>query len=403
MIKEKISNVWNYPINSSQIYFLAFIVYFLPTFLNDTTFAEIIGDHRLRVLSYLSLPLLIFKIFVLDRWNKKQLVLIFIMFIIGLLSWRSAHEIQLLMIVPFVIGAKNVKFKDIISWYFYLCVTFILIMAVLALLGIIVNLILYSDNRPTRYSLGMNYPSNNATHYLFLCLAYCYLRFGKLKFWDYLGIVIGDIIFMLLTNTKLDFVAVLVMIPVMMISQRAFQGHKTSQIFASFWWIAVPAFSLISIISSYFFSPYNHIMRKDDSLTSGRLTLGHQAFNKYDIKLFGQTIVEHSFAGIKGLKLANSESPNNHYFYVDSSYMRMFLIWGILAFILIVFCFSYIAIRSTIHKTYIMSAIILIASLNFMFEPDVIKMIYDPFLLALLAIPSFYNPQEENNYEKRKG
>ena len=88
MIKEKISNVWNYPINSSQIYFLAFIVYFLPTFLNDTTFAEIIGDHRLRVLSYLSLPLLIFKIFVLDRWNKKQLVLIFIMFIIGLLSWR---------------------------------------------------------------------------------------------------------------------------------------------------------------------------------------------------------------------------------------------------------------------------------------------------------------------------
>ena len=66
-------------------------------------------------------------------------------------------------------------------------------------------------------------------------------------------------------------------------------------------------------------------------------------------------------------------------------------------FVLIVVCMTYIAIRSALRRTFVLTAIILIASLNFMFEPDIIKIIYDPFLLALLAIPNFYNIQEEKH------
>lgn len=397
MIKEKFSNIWNYGINGQQVYFLAFVLYFLPAFLLDTTYMEVIGDHWLRVLSYLSIPLLIFKIFVLDRWSKKQLLIIFVIFVIGLISWRSAHETQLLVIVPFVLGAKDVKFRDIVSWYFYLTIVLMLAVAAFSLLGIIVNIILYSEIRPTRYAMGMNYPSNISTHYLYLALSYCYLRFDKLKWLDYLGIIVGDIICMLVTNTRLDFIAVLIMIPIMIIAKRAFEGHKWSIVFASFWWISVPFLAFLTVISSYFFNPSNHIMQKIDAITSGRLTLGHQAFEKYSIKLFGQTVIEHSFAGIKGLKLANSTNANMHYFYIDSSYMRLFIVWGLLAFILIIIGFTFIAFRSIVNKTYVMSAIILIASLNFMFEPDIIKLIYDPFLLALLAKPYFYNFQEEKD------
>lgn len=398
MFKRRILSIWNYQMKGSQIYFLAFIFYFLPTFLIDTTFSVTLGDHWLRLISYISLPLLLFKILFLDGWNKKQLFLILAIFLIGLISWRAAQDNLLLMIIPFVVGAKNVYLRDIMSWYVYLCAILMLAVAVFSLLGIIPNLIFYSDTRPTRYSLGMNYPSEIAAHYLYLTLAYCYLRFGKLKWFDYLMICVGDIACMLITNTRLDFIATIAAIPIMIIAQRAFKGDRWSQILASFWWMAVPILSIVTIFSSYFFDPNNHIFAKLNSLASGRLALGYDAFHKCQVSLFGNTIVEHSFVGTKGLQLARGvNEAGKQYFYIDSSYMRMFLLGGLLMFILIVFCFTYIAVRSTIHRTFIMSAIILIASLNFMFEPNIIKIIYDSILLSLLAKPYFYSFQEEHN------
>lgn len=388
MLKERFKNVLHYPINGRQIYFLAFVIYFLPAFLNDTTFAETFGDHWLRILSYLSIPLLLFKVYVLDNWNIRQQSLITLMFLLGLLTWRVTHEVHLLIIFPFVIAAKNVSFKDIMSWYLYIGASLMLSVAVIALLGIIPNLIYYDPQRPTRYSLGMDYPSTIATHYLYFCLAYCYLKFGKLKWFDYGLVIIGDIICMLLTNTRLDFIATLLLVPVVIIAQRAFKGYQLSRIFASFWWMAVPVTAWVTIISSYFFNPSNHVMRTFNSLFSGRLFLGHEAFGKYKINLFGRTIKEHTYVGSKGLKLSRNIGPSNiHYFYIDSGYMRMILLWGLIVSILLITVMTYLAIRSTIHKTFILSALILIASLNFMFEPYLINIVYNPLLLALLAKP----------------
>ena len=397
MLKRNVKDIYNLQINSSQIFFIAFVIFFVSSFIQDTTLAEALNGRLLRLCSYIALPLLLFKIYVLDRWSKKELFVITILILLGMITWRTAHELQLLLIVPFVVGAKNVNFKDIITWYVYLNIILLLTMAIFSLLGIIPNLIYRAAPRPPRYSLGLIYTSSLATHYFYLVLAYCYLRFTKLKWSDYLLITVGDIIFMVITNTKLDFIATLVVIPVMIIAQRAFKGHKLSEILASFWWIAVPVSPFIIIFASYFYDGSNHIMKAINDLTSGRLSLGHRAFNNYNIRILGQTIVEHTYGGSKGLKLANQLNGVHHYFFIDSSYIRMILLWGLLMFVLIVVCMTYIAIRSTLRRTFVLTAIILIESLNFMFEPDIIKIIYDPFLLALLAIPNFYNIQEEKH------
>ena len=63
----------------------------------------------------------------------------------------------------------------------------------------------------------------------------------------------------------------------------------------------------------------------------------------------------------------------------------MLILWGFLAFIIVISCLTFIAIRSTIRRTYILSAIILVSSLSFMCEPHIIQIIYNPFLLALLS------------------
>ena len=395
-------NIWDYPINGRQVYFIAFLFYFLPTLLSETTFIPAISNHWLRIFTYISLPLLLFKIFVLDQWGKKQLFAISIFLIFGLIVWRITHYPDLLIIPPFIIGAKNVNFRDIIRWYFYLTVLFIMMVMIFSLVKIIPNLIYYSKIRPTRYSLGMLYPSVLAAHYLFLALAYCYLKFGKLNIFDYLLIAIGDFICMWLTNTKLDFWATLIIIPVMVIAQRAYQGKRLSNILASFWWMATPISATIIIFLSYFYNSSNHVLYKIDSLLSGRLELGRRAFEKYDINLLGRTIVEHSFAGVKGHKLEKlaSGGMQNNYFYIDSSYIRLILLWGLLAFIIVILCLTFIAIRSTVRKTFILSAVILVSSLSFMFEPHIVQMIYNPFLLALLSNGYFSSLNKENKNAK---
>ncbi|MEE6705430.1 polymerase [Limosilactobacillus reuteri] len=397
MLKRNTKDTYNFKINGSQIFFIAFVIFFVSSFIQDTTLAEALNGRFLRLCSYVSLPLLLFKIYFMDRWSKKKLFVISILILLGMITWRMAHELQLLIIVPFVVGAKNVNFKDIITWYMYLNVILLLTMAIFSLLGIIPNLIYRAAPRPPRYSLGLIYTSSLATHYFYLVLAYCYLRFSKLNWIDYLLITIGDVIFMIITNTKLDFIATLIVIPVMFVAQRAFKGHKLSEILASFWWMAVPITSSIIIFASYFYDDSNHIMKAVDDLTSGRLGLGHRALTNYDIHILGQTIVEHTYGGSNGLKLANQLDGVSHYFFIDSSYIRMFLLWGLLAFILIIVYMTYIAMRSIFRRTFVLAAIILIASLNFMFEPDIIKIIYDPFLLALFATPCFYKIQEEKD------
>lgn len=386
---------WDRPINGCQVYFTAFLFYFLPMFLIETTFSPV--NRWLRLFAYISLPLLFFKIYVLDHWKKKELFAISLLLVIELIVWRMTHYPDLLLIGPFIIGAKDVNFRDIISWYFYLTLILVMTMMILSLTRIVPNLVYYSASRPTRYALGMLYPSVIAAHYFYLALAYCYLRFGKLNVIDYLLIISGDVVCMLLTNTKLDFLATLLIIPVMIIAQRAYFGKKWSSIIAAFWWMAIPISASIMIFLSYFYNPSNHLLRKIDSLLSGRLGLGRLAFKKYDLNLLGRTIIEHSFAGIKGQRLNNSGGgvPQN-YFYIDSSYMRMLLLWGLLAFIIVIVCLTFIALRSTVRKTFILSAVILVASLSFMFEPHIIQIIYNPFLLALLSNSQFNSLEKEN-------
>lgn len=309
--------------------------------------------------------------------------------IIGLIVWRKASYPDLLVLAPFMIGAKNVNFRDIVRWYFYLTVILMGTLVAFSLIRIIPNLIYHSELRPTRYSLGMLYPSVIAAHYLYLVLAYSYLKFGRLNISDYLLFVLGDYVCMRLTDTKLDFIATLIVIPIMIITQRAFFRKPLSSKIASFWWMATPISATVMIFLSYFYTPSNHLLYKVNSLLSDRLSLGHEAFEKYRVNLFGRTIIEHSFAGAEGHKFA-SGGLQNHYFYIDSSYIRMILLWGLVAFLIVICCLTFIAIRSTVRKTYIVSAVLLIASLSFMFEPHIIQIIYNPFILALFS-NSYYS------------
>lgn len=374
-------------ITSKQLYFLGFTIYFLPSFLANTMFSATISGHQLRLLSYVALPFLLAKIFLMDKWKFKQIVLIVLSFMISLVIWRKTQNASFVFVCPLVVGAKGINFKQIISWFLYMSVICLLLTIIFSLVGVIPNLIYYSLLRPTRYSLGMAYATYAATIYLYIVLAYCYLKFGSLKVYDYVAIIAMDCVIMRLTNTRLDFYAVFVLIITIEIAQRAYKGEQFSKLCSSFFWMATPILSVLTICVSYFYDPNNHILHKLNTLFSGRLMYGHMAFQRYNVNFLGRKIVEHAYSGFKGHSFQNN--PWNHlgisYFFVDSSYVRMLLLWGCIAFIIVVVSMTVIAIRSTINRSYALAAIMLIVAINCMFEPYIIYFVYNPFLLALFA------------------
>lgn len=386
-LKRAVHRLFNTPITGSQLYLIAFSLYFIPAFLIDTTFTQYLSWSKLRLITYIAIPIILFKIYILDKWNWQQLIIITMFIIIGVLGWRAAKYPEILMMMVFILGARGVPFREIIKWYFYLSVSFMIVLAVVSLLGIIPNLTYYSMLRPTRYSLGMAYTTFIASHVLYIAFAYCYLHFGKLNWQDYLGILVIGLIVMKITDTRLDFYEMVLLIPVMIIAQRAQIGKRYSQFFVSFWWMATPVLAAITLISSYFYSPANHIYFKLNSLLSGRLHLSNVGFRRYPISILGRRIAEHSFGGSKGASFANHNlfELSTNYFYIDSAFVRMLLVWGSLVLVFVIGVIIFITIRDTVQRNYALPAIFLLIAINSVLEPHILQIIYNPFLIALLA------------------
>ena len=79
LLKRNTKDTYNFKINGSQIFFIAFVIFFVSSFIQDTTLAEALNGRFLRLCSYISLPLLLFKIYFMDRWSKKELFIISIL------------------------------------------------------------------------------------------------------------------------------------------------------------------------------------------------------------------------------------------------------------------------------------------------------------------------------------
>ena len=114
------TDIQKFPVSGIKIYFLAFTIYFLPNFLMQTTFSDGTNSHLLRLISYIAIPLLLYKIFVIDKWSRTELAIIILLLLTSVITWRVAQNNDYILLFPFIFGAKNINFKTIIKWYLYL-------------------------------------------------------------------------------------------------------------------------------------------------------------------------------------------------------------------------------------------------------------------------------------------
>lgn len=384
LVGKKFHEIGNWRIDGQIIYEVAFAFEFVVAFLITSTYTDYFSNHLLHTLMFVGLALVLLKIFLFDDLDLKWLAIDTIVLILLLITWRTSKEFSLFSMGIFVLGARNVDFKRIIKIYFYVGMLLLAFVVISAMGGLIRNLVYRRDmTNIVRQSFGIAYPTDFAAHVLYLILAYAYLKFGKIKWYDYAVFLAAAVFLVKFSDARLSAYAIILSIPVLWIGQRAQTDHLLSRFIASFYWTVPILSAYLVIIASYFFTPSNKILTKVNNASSGRLFLGHKAISEYGFSMFGKQIIEHGWGGANGLKMSQNAPAN--YFFVDSSFLRMTILYGIIMAIIILLAMTKISWESFQKGSFALASIIVIVSVSAMVEQRLLDLAYDPFLIALLA------------------
>lgn len=374
----------SFKVTGQGLYFATFVAYLFVSFFRTTTYTDFISQNRLNQLSFAFVALLLCKIYFFDRQTIKTFLGISAVVVLGLLIWRKTHALDILMYLLLILGARGIKFAAINEWYLKLGTLLMVFTVCSTSLGIIKDLV-FLRHGVSRHALGINYPTDLAAHVFFLILAYCYYRFGKLSWRDYSGFGVLTLVLYAVTQARLDCLLIIVVIPVMWLAQRASQGKLISRIIVSFYWIAPIVLGYITIVAAVFFNAKNHLFHLADKAVSGRLVLSHQALNQYGVPAFGNLVHEHAFGGTEGSKIFYASGMDGKYFYIDSSYMRLFIIYGLLALVTVLIIMTIISLHSIRVQSYLLAAIMLMVAVSCVIEQHLLDISFNPFLIALLA------------------
>ena len=130
------------------------------------------------------------------------------------------------------------------------------------------------------------------------------------------------------------------------------------------------------IIASIFYKAEIPWMNKLNNVLSTRLSLGRKALDLFDFSWFGQYI--RNFSHAEGL-------TEGGYFYIDSSYLQIALMYGVILLAAVLFCFLVIGCRAKAQKDWTLIWILAFMAVHSVIEPRLIQLAYNPFILALLA------------------
>lgn len=384
----------NTEITGASLYLFAFVVVLFVSFIINTTFMSYLVVKYLNYITYLMVGLLLIKMVTFDHYRWWQLLILFGIFGLAVISWRKSKITSLMIMTAFVIAARNVNFHKIIHTYLWvngmlLCMTFIY-----SLVGIITNLTYYRSRIP-RFALGTDYPTDLAAYILYFVFAWVYIHYDSISKKDYLIIICGDILLFIVTNARLDSLMILVFLLMIWLTKKFENASGFIGSIPKTYW----SFSIILpyayFLLNYYYSDRFLILKRVDKFLSSRLALGQRGLKEYGITILGQHVSEHGWGGAKGLRLANHQPWK--YFFIDSSYIRMLVILGSLLGVLVILTLVIISIRSVAKHQYLLPTIILMITISSLIDQHLAEITFNPFLTALFATNVISNTRRKNS------
>lgn len=387
MINNRLESSWQnssyeFKCQLSEIFFLAAFAVWLIMNYSWATMANIPWPQFFFFYVQVAIGLtVLFRYMVMKPSDIKKILVIVIL--MGAFAIAKGHSgIDTLLETGFlIIGANGIDYKKILKVYLIVKIPITICTMVAGYTGMITNLV-YHRGEKVRMAFGFVYPTDFAAHVVYMIAAWVLIRQIKCS-WIEIGIMIVSVIFFEKYCDVRTSEAVMILLILCVaylkirnsLAEKKGTKYKPSVLLKCLCLVVPYGLGGFMILASRFYNPENAWMAKLNTLFSTRLAIGKEAFERYDVKLWGQDI---QMIGNGG-----TTDPVQDYFFLDSSYVNILLRLGLVVFILIMLMISIIMIRN-INQPYILAVMVIIC-IHSVMEHHMFELFCDVFLMLPFA------------------
>lgn len=359
---------------------IAIVFYFSYYYITNSYMFELTLFPKIAtIFSYGSIALLVLSIFSQIHTTIKQLFFIVLLVLLGVLVSRNVENTYTFsIIILFMLAGRGKEPEKVFEFSFWINIVWLVIIISCAMLGVITNEVSSTLTHPKRIYLGFTSP--NASQLLFFCiLLFIAYKKNTIKLYQ---VVILSLLTLWLYRYN-DVSATLYYSFAILFSVLVARWFINEDFWKRKWLSSLSYIVILLCIIITFAFPflYNKNVRAIvvlDTITSTRISLGAQALKEYGIKLFGQLI---NF----NYSLSSSYDSSVLYFYIDSSYLKYVLMYGVVFVAFILFLYHKM-IKFAIQSKNIFLIISVVGALTyFIWNPQLFYITYNPFLMVLLT------------------
>ena len=325
-----------------------------------------------------------------NTYTKKEMILS-VLILIAFIVPAFVTEYSFLFWIGFlIVGAKDIDFDKLLKVYLTLGITIMIAAFVASQAGWIENLVyevLRDGKIVVRQSYGSVYPTDFSAHLFYLGIAGICLCENRITWGKIINFVLMAVFVLDKCDARTSFICMLAMAFML-----AFVYLCKDKIKSNWFYYVLNSANIVlatlHIGLSHLYDPANRVMYKINDILTERLNISKLAIDVYGYKLFGQSVWE------RGNGRTLEEAVD--YFYVDVSYMRMAILYGVALFVVVLVMFWIAGIKAIQKKRIIILVSIAVIALHSFMEHHLIEVAFNPMLCLL-----FTNLREKEEIVRR--
>lgn len=378
---KKLSNIDRF---INIFYLVLLVVYFFFHAISKTVFfvrSDIfhnIVSTTIRVCIIIILLIAIYHIATFE-FSKRYTIIFLIVFGILFAQYYISRDGSLLFFYCFMICAKNYNSTQLMKLLFAMYLFSFSFVLIGGFIGVFPSTSLIRSTGKVRYSLGFWVPNVSSYYLVILTSLFILIKNVKLGFKHFFVLIIINIVFYKLTDTKNGLFTSMITITLAIVAKYV-SNKLIRKVIVLVSYFSFLFCSIIPFLLTYWYSKYPEKLANLNYILSGRLSLQLTAIKKYGVPLFGSLIVHDA----------------QKYDVIDSSYFSLLLTYGILIFIFMILFFTFETYLSNKTNNIWLSICLLTLAYYSTFDTPLLSTINNPYSIfifenILMLYPNAYS------------
>ncbi len=301
------------------------------------------------------------------------------------------------------VGCIAIDYKRILKLFVFVVGGVILSAALCSIAGMIKNLVYWDWNRGIRSAWGIDYCTDMAAYYVFLCLA-AWVAWDHIPDrWFLVPAGVSLLISSIIVQSKTSDLCLLLLMAILVVNSifgsESRNGFtlRSKNIFDHLCSLTFPVLSGVMLLLLWKYIRGDAFAIRIDGPLNGRLAFASAGYESYGIHAFGSNI---SFVGF-GREVTSSEGYN----YIDSSYHQLILCYGLVPFLMMCVLWPVMTLSGAKRGDRRLSIALAIIAVHSMIEQRFLALDYNIFIILPFSILSSREQRTEikNSAESAKG